>query len=84
MFLYTKAELKVMRQQALTDLLDHAGGRTHLARMLGKPVNTVNSWMDRRSVSIEGAKLIARHPTLAKEFPLRRIRPDYEEGMDDL
>jgi hypothetical protein len=65
-----------MQKQALTDLVVFAGGRVHLARMLTKPLSTVNSWIDRGKVSREGALEISKHPTFSKEFTISRMRPD--------
>ena len=76
MFLYTKDQLKAMQKRALEDLVGYAGGRAHLARMLNKPLPTINSWIKRGMVSKEGADDIASHPTFIKDFPVSRLRPD--------
>lgn len=65
-----------MQKQAVTDLVRFAGGRTHLARMLTKPLSTINSWVDRGKVSKEAAEEISEHPTFNKQFPISRMRPD--------
>jgi hypothetical protein len=76
MFIYTKSQLKEIQYQALLDLIDYAGGTHHLAFMLGKPIPTINSWAKRKMISKEGAAEVASHPTLGKEFPLERTRPE--------
>ncbi len=76
MFPYTLDQLKAMRKAALEELIEYAGGRTHLAKMLSKPLPTINSWVDRGLISKDGANLVARHPALFKEFPVSRLRPD--------
>lgn len=58
---YTKNQVKVMKKAALTKLVKQAGGRTHLSRMLGVPVATVNSWIDRGMISRGGAEKVANH-----------------------
>lgn len=76
MFLYTKDQLKAMQKQALEDLVEFAGGRAHLARMLGKPLPTINSWIKRGMVSKEGAEEIAQHTAFSEKFPVSVLRPD--------
>lgn len=76
MFLYTKDQLKAMRKLAIEDLVEYAGGRTHLSRMLNKPLPTINSWIKRGMVSRKGAKEVSLHPTFKKDFPVSRLRPD--------
>tara|TARA_R110000851_G_scaffold96792_2_gene209911 strand:+ start:1278 stop:1511 length:234 start_codon:yes stop_codon:yes gene_type:complete len=75
MFPYTKAQLKSMRTEALNDLVSFAGGRTHLAKMLGKPLPTINSWIDRGMISTYGAVAVSNHSALCEQFPLERMRP---------
>lgn len=76
MFLYTKDQLKAMQKQALEDLVGYAGGRAHLARMLNKPLPTINSWIKRGMVSEKGADEISSHPAFKEDFPVSRLRPD--------
>mgnify|MGYP000294821620 CR=1 FL=1 len=78
MFPYTKAQLKAKQKQALERLVKVAGGRTHLARMLGKPLPTINSWINRGMISEEGANLASNHDAFNGEFPVEYLRPDLE------
>lgn len=65
-----------MQKQAVIDLVRFAGGRAHLARMLDKPISTVNSWIDRGRVSKEAAKEISEHSAFELHFPMIKLRPD--------
>lgn len=76
MFPYTLTQLKLMRKTALEELVGYAGGRSHLAKMLNLPLPTINSWLDRGLISKGGAELVAKHPALAEDFPMSRLRPD--------
>ena len=76
MSLYTKNQIKAMQKQALLDLVEFAGGRTYLSRMLVKPLPTINSWITRGMISNQGAKDVAKHETLGTEFTVKQLRPD--------
>lgn len=76
MFPYTLDQLKTMRKAALDELIEFAGGPTHLAKMLDKPLPTINSWLKRGMISKGGAISVGLHPALAKDFPMSRLRPD--------
>lgn len=68
-----------MRRDALEKLIDFAGGKTHLAKMLGVSTPSVNSWASRGLISERGAELVGNHPTL-KTFKKSYLRPDiYDE-----
>jgi len=73
---YTKNQLKEVHEKAILDLVEFAGGRVHLARMLNKPLPTINSWIDRGVISKEGAKLVSKNNALKLEFPISRLRPE--------
>lgn len=76
MFPYTLDQLKALRKAALEELIEFAGGRSHLAKMLDRPLPTINSWVDRGMISKGGAEDVGKHPALAKDFPMSRLRPD--------
>ena len=82
MFLHTKRELAEMQKKSLVQLIDYAGGRSHLARMLGKPLNTVNSWMRRGKISRDGLKSLEHHPNLSRVFTRKMLRPDLKADED--
>lgn len=73
---YTKDQLKEVHRQAVLDLVKFAGGRVHLARMLQKPLPTINSWIDRGVISKQGAELVCKNNALKNEFPMSRLRPE--------
>ena len=73
---YTKSQLKAVQKQALLDLIMFAGGPSHLAKMLGKPLSTINSWMERGKISEGGTELVGENPALCGDFPVSRLRPD--------
>ena len=76
MLLYTKAQLKVQHEQALQELVDYAGGRAHLAKMLSITLPTVNSWIDRGRISVHGAKTVSKNSALSEKFPMSILRPE--------
>lgn len=76
MFIRTKAELIILREEALADLVEYAGGNTHLALMLNCPVPTVNSWVARGCISKRGLDWVISHPKLKDIFTAERLRPD--------
>ena len=73
---YTKEQLKEVHRQAVMDLVNFAGGRTHLAKMLNKPLPTINSWVDRGVISKQGVKAVCDNSALKDEFPVSRLRPE--------
>ena len=80
MFKHTKSELAALKRFALLELIDAAGGRTHLVRMLGVNLNTVNSWVDRGAISRAGAEKVIEHQerydSFNGEFTMEKLRPD--------
>jgi hypothetical protein len=70
------SSLKLAQKKALLDLIKCAGDRRHLARMLGKPVSTINSWVDRGRISKGGAQLVTKNLRLSEKFPISKMRPD--------
>jgi DNA-binding transcriptional regulator YdaS (Cro superfamily) len=68
--------LHVVQEIALKELIEYAGNNSHLARMLGLPVSTVNSWVVRGRISLQGAELVQANEYLKEEFPLERLRPE--------
>lgn len=73
---YTKEQLREVHRQAVLDLVKFAGGRVHLARMLNKPLPTINSWIDRGVISKQGAQAVSENSALKQEFPMSRLRPE--------
>lgn len=82
MFLYTKSQLKEMQTKALMELIKHCGGRKHTAAMLGISMNTVNSWVDRGTISVNGVEIVMRHPTLKDHFTADQLRPDQAQDIN--
>ena len=76
MFFYTKAQVKTLQKKALGELVEYAGGRSHLAKMLDIPLSTINSWIDRGMISVRGSNRASDNPTLSADFPKSRLRPD--------
>jgi len=68
--------LRGLQEIALKELIEYAGNNSHLARMLKLPVSTVNSWVSRGRISLEGAELVQGNEYLKQEFPLERLRPE--------
>lgn len=73
---YTKEQLKEVHRKAVLDLVEFSGGRAHLARMLNRPLSTINSWIDRGMISKQGAIAVSENSALNKEFPISRLRPE--------
>ncbi len=73
---YTKDQLKAMRKEALADLVNFAGGRLHLSKMLEVPPSTVNSWVDRGMISRHGLLKIEKNEIIAERFTKEYLRPD--------
>lgn len=63
-------------KQAMTDLLEYAGSRAHLAKMIGVAPNTVGNWVELGRISMEGARLVQKNKYLAEHFPISRLRPE--------
>lgn len=72
----TKEQLETTQENMFSELLIHAGGITHLAKMLDTPVSTVQGWDDRGRISKKGAHLVEDHVTLGKRFKAKTLRPD--------
>lgn len=70
------AVLAAQQEQALTDLVDYAGSKSHLARMLGVAPSTVGNWVERGRISMEGAHLVQNNKYLREHFPVNRLRPE--------
>ena len=68
--------IRGLQEIALKELIEYAGNNSHLARMLGLSVSTVNSWVSRGRISLEGAELVQGNEYLKQEFPLKRLRPE--------
>lgn len=74
--LMTHAQITEAYGVRMKELLDEAGGYTHLAMMLDiSPQNTF-AWYNRNRISKTGAKLVGGHPTLNKKFSAHYLRPD--------
>jgi DNA-binding transcriptional regulator YdaS (Cro superfamily) len=68
--------IRGLQEIALKELIEYAGNNSHLARMLGLSVSTVNSWVSRGRISLQGAELVQANEYLKEEFPLERLRPE--------
>jgi len=78
MFPYTSKQLRKMQKKAFQELLDEAGGATHLAKMLGVNPSMVKNWVTVNRISRHGVKLVQEHDHLGKLFPVKRLRPELE------
>lgn len=76
MFAMTRDELVNNNSVALNELIETAGGATHLAKMLGENIMVVKGWVDRDQISPKGAEKVEKHPTLGKKFKAVDLRPD--------
>lgn len=76
MLIYTRKELEQLHKAALDSLIEHAGGQTHLAKMLNYNINTVKGWISRGRISKEGADKVNEHPTLKEKFKAEDLRPE--------
>jgi len=68
--------IRGLQEIALKELIEYAGNNSHLARMLGLSVSTVNSWVSRGRISLEGAELVQANEYLKQKFPLQKLRPE--------
>lgn len=66
MYLNTKEEEREFRQIAISNLIESVGGPAHLAKMIGVPNSTVNSWLQRGAISMGGRTIISNHPRLRR------------------
>lgn len=76
MFEYTYEQLQEMKRQALYDLIEYAGTKAHLAKMLGVNSQIVHNWIQQGAISKNGVKLVQKNKTLSTKFPKERLRPE--------
>lgn len=74
--LYTKSQLEAIYRERLNEVIEVAEGYYHLAKMLGMHHSTIRGWLDRGRISKEGAKKVANHKELGKQFKANYLRPD--------
>jgi DNA-directed RNA polymerase specialized sigma24 family protein len=72
----TKAQLRARHKEVLDELVLYAGGRAHLSKMLGIPLSTINSWIDRGMISKRGVERVLENKALKADFPKSRLRPE--------
>lgn len=72
----SKDQLDYIKETALNRLIEHAGSKAHLCRMLDITIPTLQGWVERKQVSKNGAKMIESHPTLGLRFKAKYFRPD--------
>lgn len=75
---YNKEDLEALHKKKLEELVVFAGSPTHLSKMLGTPLSTVQGWISRGRISKTGATLVGSHSTLNKEFSAISLRPDMQ------
>lgn len=73
---YNKEQLAAVHKTALEKLVALGDGRAYLSRMLGLPLGTINSWIDRGRISKDGARLVESHKYLGKFIKAKELRPD--------
>lgn len=76
MFEYTKEELIALHVARLTELIETAGGASHLAKMLNIPVTTIQGWCRRGRISENGVHLVSLNGGLKGRFSKEYLRPD--------
>lgn len=78
---YSKDKSRDIARQELDRLIDKAGSRSHLARMLthqGYEITpqAVQNWHIRGQISAPGALAVVEHPEFCEHFILSKLRPD--------
>lgn len=73
---YPLHQAREMQLEAMKELVDAAGSNAQLARMLGVPTSTVNSWVERGRISKKGAELVQTNVHLKHSFPISKLRPE--------
>lgn len=68
--------LVAQHEQAILDLVEYAGSKTHLAKMIGVAPGTVANWVGHGRISMEGAHLVQNNEYLREHFPVSRLRPE--------
>lgn len=79
----TRLVVLEQRKSALTreraqivDLIESAGSRSNLAKMLNIKRNLISDWYSKSKISARGANAIHNHPTLGKIYTRSELRPD--------
>ena len=73
---YTKEELAVVQKKSLGELVVVATTMSHLAKMLGVQLTTVQGWVARGRISKTGALRVEMNTSLNKQFTAIDLRPD--------
>lgn len=68
--------LAAQHKQAMLDLVEYAGSKAHLAKMIGVAPRTVGNWVGHGRISMEGAYLVQNNEYLREHFPVSRLRPE--------
>lgn len=73
---YTYEQLQIKKKKALHDLIEFAGTKAHLAKMLDVTSQQINNWIVQGAISRNGVELVQKNKILAEEFPKSRLRPE--------
>lgn len=74
----TRAELSSLTETRLDEVIDFAGSKSDLARMLSVNRPTITGWLRRRKISKRYAKRVETHKKLGCHFKAEYLRPDLE------
>ena len=73
---YTKQELESLHKERLEELIKYAGGPSHTSKMIKVSTSTVQGWLSRGRISIEGVDKVQRNKKLKDKFTLSYLRPE--------
>lgn len=73
---HTLKQLKTIRYNKLLELINIAGGPTHLGKMLYMDYSVIRGWIKRECISKKGAYRVEKHFELGKHFKAIELRPD--------
>lgn len=71
-----KRVIDTAQREALSELIDFAGGQAHLSKMIDVPVSTVKNWVSCGRISVRGARKAQLNSYIKEHFPLSKLRPD--------
>jgi len=72
----TKTQIGEIQLEGLQALINTAGTKAHLAKMLDIDSMVVHGWCSRGRVSKKGVVMIEHHPNLSLHFTRDMLRPD--------
>ena len=72
----TRSQIDKLNKERVEELVKFAGGKTHLARMLGVTLQCVCAWFKRGKISKKAANLVEKNSALNKKFNAEYLRSD--------